>query len=274
MAKYTYFSTAKGGKYLIRNQFWLNRRSTCYIEQKNPLWCVLSKPVGVLDKLEWWWCDKDNQLQSHTHLLDTRDKLTNDHYYEFWFPIKDHRGREKIYFRDWVTHENFWGTFDNIISRDIICMPFTLLGYVGKLGSEKMMRNMQDMSPNMQPHPDILPQLRKRKNIVAYKENIEHLAFQVFGSWERPRSYEETARKVDNIIRFQNMIPQVLESYDIPYEMFSLDSGDYKETFDLTQELPRDSSDGDTLFTDEENKQKVKREVKKYLDSYQYGRLS
>ena len=271
MAKYTYFSSVKSGKYLIRNQFWLNRRSTCYISQSNPLWCVLSKPMGVLDKLEWWWCDKDNQLQSHSHFLDTRDKLTNPHYYEMWFPIKNDKGKEIIPRRKWVTHENFWGNFDNIMNSDLICCPFNLLGYVGGLGSDKMMRDMQDMSPNLQPHPDILPQLRKRKNIVVYKENIEHLAFTTFGSWDRPPSYEETANLLNMNLRFQKMIPQVLESYDIPYEMFSLDSGDYKKTFDLAHELPRDSSDKDTLNTN--IGEEVNQEVKKYLKTYQYERL-
>lgn len=122
---------------------------------------------------------------------------------------------------------------------------------------------MQQQRPNIQPHPDILPQLRKRKNIVVYKENIEHLAFNVFAGTGRPESYEETAKLLDNIIRFQKMIPQVLESYDIPYEMFSLDSGDYKKTFDLDMVLPRDSSD-DLFISD--SSEEVIQQVKKYFE--------
>ena len=121
---------------------------------------------------------------------------------------------------------------------------------------------MQQQHPNIQPHPDILPQLRNRKNIVVYKEDIEHLAFNVFAGTGRPESYEETAKLLDSIIRFQKMIPQVLESYDIPYEMFSLDSGDYKKTFDLDIILPRNSSD--ELFT--ESSREVIQQVKKYFE--------
>ena len=29
-----------------------------------PLWASLSKPIGKLYKLEWYWCDKQNNLQS------------------------------------------------------------------------------------------------------------------------------------------------------------------------------------------------------------------
>ncbi len=262
MDKYTYFSSIKSGKYLIRSQFWYNRRSCCFLSQSKPLWCVLSKPVGVLDKLEWWWCDKNSQLQSYTHFLDTKDKLASSHYDEMWFPIKNHKGHETIPRNEWVTHENFWGNFDNIMSRDLITNPFNLLGYAGGLGSEKMMLDMQQQHPNIQPHPDILPQLRNRKNIVVYKEDIEHLAFNVFAGTGRPESYEETAKLLDSIIRFQKMIPQVLESYDIPYEMFSLDSGDYKKTFDLDMVLPRNSSD--ELFT--ESSREVIQQVKKYFE--------
>ena len=59
------------------------------------------------------------------------------------------------------------------------------------------------------------------------------------------------------------MIPQVLESYDIPYEMFSLDSGDYKKTFDLDMVLPRDSSD-DLFISD--SSEEVIQQVKKYFE--------
>ena len=59
------------------------------------------------------------------------------------------------------------------------------------------------------------------------------------------------------------MIPQVLESYDIPYEMFSLDSGDYKKTFDLDMVLPRDSSD--ELFISDSSEEVIQ-QVKKYFE--------
>jgi len=61
-------------------------------------------------------------------------------------------------------------------------------------------------------------------------------------------------------------MPAVLETLDVPYEMFSLDSGSYGKTFDLDKVLPRDSSD--TLFTRNVWKQDVKKQVSDYMMSY------
>ena len=111
--KYTYFSSTKSGKYLIRSQFWYNRRSCAFLSQSNPLWCVLSRPVDFVDKLEWYWCDKENNLQTHNHFLDITDKLLSLHYSEYWYPIKDYRGYNYLPIDNWVTHENFWKCLEN-----------------------------------------------------------------------------------------------------------------------------------------------------------------
>ena len=181
--KYTYFSSTKSGKYLLRSQFWYNRRSCAFLAQSKPLWCVLSAPVGnlinKLDKLTWYWTDKDNKLQSHNHVLDTTDKLINSHYDEMWFPIPDDRGYYYLNRDNMTTHENFYQCVDDIMSRDLITNPFGLLGYTGALGSEKMMTRMANNQPNLIP-PDILDKVRQRKYIVPYKENIEHMAYNFF----------------------------------------------------------------------------------------------
>ena len=71
---------------------------------------------------------------------------------------------------------------------------------------------------------------------------------------------------LNNARKFQQIIPKVLDSYKIPYEMFSLDTGDYAKTFDLDNVLPRDSSD--KIFTRNEWNQDVDRQVKDYMDKY------
>ena len=269
--KYTYFSSIKSGKYLIRSQFWYNRRSCATLSAGKPHWCVLTKPMDSVtptDKLEWYWCDKKtHELKTHYHYLDTSDKLSSFHYSEYWFPIPDHRGYETVHRDKWTTHQNFYGCVDNILSRDIITNPFFLLGYTGLPGTEKQMRSMEQNKPNIIPPSHIMEELKKRKSIVVYKENIEHLAYNVFAGWGRPESVEETTILINTIRKFQKYIPKLLSRLDIPYEMFSLDSGDYAKTFDLEKVLPRDSHD--KLFTYNPWKQDVSKLVDNYMRDYE-----
>ena len=258
--KYTYFSSKKGGKFHIRNEFWYNRRSTCTFSSSNPVWIALTSPLGTQEKMEWYWCDrKTKKLVYHQHFLDTRDKMTNCHYDELWFPIPDSEGRYTIAFHKEMSkaHQNIWQCIDAVMNSDLITSPLNLLGYCRGMLSKKMLSNIENMTPDIEPHPDVIPQLRKRKNIVAYKEDIEHLAYNVYCERGRPGSDDKVADHIDSIIKFQNILPRVLEKYDIPYEMFSLDAGDYKKTFHLDKSLPRYMSENYITMKTKEIKDKV-----------------
>ena len=161
------------------------------------------------------------------------------------------------------THENFYGCVDDIMSRDIITNPFGLLGYTGILGSDKMMVRMGTQNPNLNPPENIVERLKERKNIVPYKENIEHMAYNFFTNRGR-LDYEGQCQWINRTLEFQRMIPKVLNSYGIEYEMFSLDTGDYATTFGLDKALPRTSSD--TLF--KSPNAQVKEQVRQYMDTY------
>ena len=258
--KYTYFSSKKGGKFHIRNEFWYNRRSTCTFSSSNPVWIALTSPHGIQEKMEWYWCDRETKkLVYHQHFLDTRDKMTNCHYDELWFPIPDSEGRYTIAFHKEMSkaHKNIWQCIDAVMNSDLITSPLNLLGYCRGMLSKKMLSNIENMTPDIEPHPDVIPQLRKRKNIVAYKEDIEHLAYNVYCERGRPGSDDKVADHIDSIIKFQNILPRVLEKYDIPYEMFSLDAGDYKKTFHLDKSLPRYMSENYITMKTKEIKDKV-----------------
>ena len=156
--KYTYYSTIKSGKHLMRSLFWLNNRSTCIMTQSSPLWAALSEPIGKLYKLEWYWCDKNNQLQTRSHFLEISDKLFSSLYSEYWYPTKDHRGYYYLPYDQWVTHGNFWRCIDSIMERDIITNPFSLFGYVGK-DIHKMLQQVKNNDPPIKPHHNIIQQL-------------------------------------------------------------------------------------------------------------------
>ena len=263
--KYTYYSTIKSGKHLMRSLFWLNNRSTCIMTQSSPLWAALSEPIGKLYKLEWYWCDKNNQLQTRSHFLEISDKLFSPLYSEYWYPTKDHRGYYYLPYDQWVTHENFWRCLDSIMERDIITNPFSLFGYVGK-DIHKMLQQVKNNDPPIKPHHNIIQQLRKRKSIVAYKEDIEHLAFNIFSLTGTFGTIENAIKTINQVREFQKYMPIFLDKHDIPYEMFSLDSGDYSKTFDLDKVLPRNSTQ--TLWGSDDLGIDVKKEVSNYMKNY------
>ena len=60
-------------------------------------------------------------------------------------------------------------------------------------------------------------------------------------------------------------MPVFLDKHNIPYDMFSLDRGDYAETFELNKVLPRDSTDN--LWLNNYN-QDVKKQVSNYMKNY------
>ena len=226
----------------------------------------MSKPVGVLDKLTWYWVGSNEKLQTYNHFIDTRDKLTDGRFWEMWFPKPDPvTGNPFINRDDFITHENFYQCADDILSRDLITNPFNLLGYTNQLGSKKMIQNMLVKKPKLNPPDFIIKELRKRRNIVAYKENLEHLAYNFFADMDMMNHpVESVCDYINSTIEFQKFMPTILDEYGIEYEMFSLDTGDYSKTFGLDKILPRDSTD--TTFTREHPD--TTKKVKYFMDKY------
>ena len=116
------------------------------------------------------------------------------------------------------------------------------------------------------PHPDIIQQLKKRKSIVAYKEDIEHLAYNILSLAGSFGTIENAINTINQVREFQKYMPIFLDKYEIPYEKFSLDSGDYSKTFQLEKVLPRNSTQ--TLWGTNDLGLDVKKEVSNYMTNY------
>lgn len=270
--KYNYFCHQKGGKYLIRSQFWYNNLDTVYLSQSFPLFASTGKNISDgYYKLSWYYCDKDNKLQSRC--CEPRQvELANARYDEMWFP----EGDSILSWRhDNMTpyHQNFTQCFETLLDHHLIVNPLNMMGYCGLLGSEKMQIQLAAGEPLFHVPESIIVELRKRTSIIAYKDNIRHLAFNFFAGNGSPIHLPEAqfVERVTYIInqsrKFIAMLPQVLEKYDMPYEMFSLDSGDYNQRFNLPKALPRSTSD--TIFTKPTDK------TNQYVDDYmrQYEKI-
>jgi len=270
--KYTYFSTEKGGKYLIRQQFILNRRSTASINHSKPLYSETTTPIANIiepkTKQKWYWCDsKTGELRTHENIICFEDKMISSHYQEQWFPIPDERGHYSIV--DWGKykiapyHDNFWQCLDDIFDKSLITNPLRMMGFCGPLSRDKRVSEMQSYTQKLRgiPLEYVLERLRERKNIIAYKEDIRHLAKNWFSN---PHAFDwDITNTINKIRKLQDIIPKVLDHYNIPFEMFSLDSGDYGKEFNLDKTLPRDCTDN--IFSDPSN---VDYLVDKYMDMY------
>ena len=129
-----------------------------------------------------------------------------------------------------------------------------------------MLEQVKNNSPTIKPHPDIIQQLRKRKSIVAYKEDIEHLAYNIFSL---VGAFSDPIKTINQVRQFQDYMPIFLDKLEIPYEIFSLDSGDYAQTFELNKNLPRDSTQTlwDYAFTNDHGID-VKKQVSNYMKNY------
>ena len=262
--KYNYFCHQKGGKYLIRSQFWYNNLDTVYLSQSLPLFASTGKNISDgYYQLYWYYCDKNNKLQSMT--CKRQVELVNAKYDEMWFP----KGDSILSWRhDNMTsyHQNFTKCFETLLDHDLIVNPLNMMGYCGLLGSEKMCDLLQAGTPLFHVPETVMTQLRKRISVIAYKEDIRHLAYNFFAGNGSPihlpeaQFVERITYRINQTRKFITLLPRVLDRYDIPYEMFSLDSGDYQQCFNLSRALPRSASD--TIFN------KPSEKTNKYVDDY------
>ena len=77
---------------------------------------------------------------------------------------------------------------------------------------------------------------------------------------------ENAIKTINQIREFQEYMPIFLDKHDIPYEIFSLDSGDYSKTFELDKVLPRNSTQ--TLWGTDDLGIDVKKEVSNYMKNH------
>ena len=136
----------------------------------------------------------------------------------------------------------------------MITNPLVMLGYGGVLGSKKLLQQIQARTPCLSSGSNVVEELRKRKNIIAYKEDIRHMAHNFFVGSGRPlykhpdvlvtqtdEGYiKECTKRINYNRAFPPAIADLLDYYKIPYEMFNLDTGNYAEAFDLEHVFPRD----------------------------------
>ena len=271
--KYSYFSTERGGRLHYDYSALMNGKSVARIKGSSPncsgLFCTIFMPKN--NTRQWYWVDNNNNIR---HASEHRRYDNID-----WIgTVKDHKKRKKdnLLSKHWIARKyswvqpkeleddiiyqphNLYKVFDKFFECDHITHPEVLLGYYGYTKPDREGLNMNDMLEQDIRYLNVdldysIDQLRKRKNIVVYKEDIRHWARSWFlGGGHVGDDYEEyynmIACRLNEARRYPMCIQIVLDRYNIPYEMWSLDSGDYN-IFGFDKNLSRyETEDCDSIL--------------------------
>ena len=259
--KHSYFCPGKAGKYFIREQFWYNNKTHAFMCTGDmPMFVVISTSDGQFD---WYWEDSSGRLVQASHKVDLGNISFNHDCDEYWFPVEtEGKYHMKNFLRDPDINASrtcpgmFSQCFPHAFEADILVNPLVMLGYGGVLGEKKLSKLLRNRTPNLEniPLDYVIDELRQRKNVITHKENMYELARNFFiGAGHLPYknpnvlftdTEEKYVHQVTKLInqnrQFEEDIASLLDYYDIPYEWFNLDTGDYCEAFGLEKAFHKD----------------------------------
>tara|TARA_Y100001970_G_scaffold293530_1_gene440997 strand:- start:1754 stop:2623 length:870 start_codon:yes stop_codon:yes gene_type:complete len=287
--KHSYFAPGKAGKYLIRDMFWLNNKTHAGMSSgEPPLYAHMTTPDGHFD---WYWEDSSGRLVQASYEVDDVTILNFKKYSETWFPVKTNGVPSiKKFLKDSGIKASqtcpgmFHKCFEHAFQADLLVNPLPMLGYVGVIGSRKMSKIICNREPNMEniPLEYVIDELRKRKNIITHKENMEELARNFFlGDGHFPymnpdvyftdteeKFIHETTKTINQNRKFEKDMADLLDYYDIPYEWFNLDTGDYSETFGLEKTFDKNEDPHHHLYDNFVDKKISDKWISDYVKNY------
>mgnify|MGYP004163938211 FL=1 len=272
--KYGYYGGIKTGKFLMRSQFQYNKKTYTWLNTGYKCFAQITKPtVDDYHIVKWLWYDKSNKYHEWYELrhLKTQEELLEQ-------TMETHDYASNNYFRHKTCAENpsdFWKIFPEVLKTDLIVNPLVLLGYTGMIGSREMNWSLTTKNPDMMvPNiDDIIKDLRQRHNVIPYKENMYEFVYRFFLGGD-PHMLEnqgeeyfvrEHTNRINRAIRFQKLLPKVLEWYRIPYEMFNLDRDDYCKTFGLDKVIDRTATDNHFINLSVPYRKKAKQWTEEFL---------
>ena len=293
--KYSYFCAKKAGKYLLREIFLKNNRSSSLlVTGKPPAYATCITPDW---KRDWYWENNNGELVHHEYQDTPPDSneqfdVHNGYHSETWFYIPTYDSYSiKKYLKDRPEVKasddcpgHFHKCYNHCLSMDLCVNPLPMLGYLGEIGTGKMADRLFARQPNMKNLSFVgrfVERLRARKNYIGYKEDIRHHAYNFFAGTGRPvymnpdvlftnteeKYVAQITKRINNNRRFIVALQYILDYYDIPYEFFNLDNDSYSEKFGVTETFDRYASD--LPFVDKPTYQdKIEQWVDDYVKKY------
>tara|TARA_B100001175_G_scaffold60509_1_gene49067 strand:- start:123 stop:959 length:837 start_codon:yes stop_codon:yes gene_type:complete len=276
MSKMTYTSAHRGGKTHIKLLAQLNNKSFCGIQQGRELHATIVRNNTV----QWYWQDFDSIVRTDSKEIDLDGKETDLDYTKECYRAD---GSMWLDYPRPAIPNNLYQVFDKFFECDIILYPIPLLGYFGypKPGDHhndiELCQALETREAWM--HVDLdysIKMMRNRRNIIAYKEDKRHEAWNYFtGGGDvallHDGKEDEYVRQIKLRLHEARRLPDSVRSlynyYKIPYEMFSLDTGDYKKVFDVKKTIPNDYTstfETDTIMS--KYSDKIDKWIEDYLD--------
>jgi len=286
--KTSYFTTDRGGRLHYHYTALMNGQSVARVKGNCGLFCTIFEPKN--NTLQWYWVDEDNNirwLREHRNYNDI----------DWLGTISDHKKRRKENKKSehwlarnycwtqpleletdivWQPH-NFHEVFGKFFECDHILHPEVLLGYHGYTKADKEGLNMSDalLQDNRYLTVDLdysIDQMKKRKNIIVYKEDIRRMSRSWFlGGGQMNLDDEEyyciISCRINEARRIPTCMQIALDRYNIPYEMWSLDKGDYS-VFGLNNDLERYVTEGTDTILKERHHSKVDQWIDRYMSEY------
>jgi len=272
----SYTSSHRGGKSHYKLLAQLNNKSIAQINQGRTLYTT----IITHDRMTWYWEEYGGTVCWEDKEIDLTGRETDLNYTKEMYR-KD--GSTWMDFDRPVLANNLYKIFPKFFECDFILYPLPLLGYFGypKPGDIhndiELCEALETRNAWMNVDLDYsIKMMRNRNNIIAYKEDKRHEAWNFFtGGGDVTLLHEgkedEYVRQIKLRLHEARRLPDSVRSlynyYKIPYEMFSLDTGDYKKVFGVEKTIPNDYTstfEANTVIT--EWSHKIDKWIEDYLD--------
>lgn len=247
MDKFTYSSCKRGGKAHVKVLSHLNGMVFGHLQQGREQHITIIRP----DTIQWYWQDHDGIVRTEvkdivlkgkeTDLYYTRESFRSD--YSMWID----------YDKPHMPH-NLYQVFDKLFECDMIQNPFVMLGYYGypKPDDANNVMGIIEALETRTPWLNVdleysIKMMRRRRNIIAYKEDKRHEAWNWFTgggdlsllkNGKDDEYVKQVTIRLEEARKFPDAIRSLYNYYKIPYEMFSLDTGNYSKVFGVEKTIP------------------------------------
>lgn len=287
--KTSYFSTDRGGRLHYLYSALINGESAVRVKGIIGLYGTIFNPKN--NTREYYWEDNDNNIR---HVCENKRYDNID-----WInTLKDSkkRAKELKFSKHFMAREvirsmpkelenniicqpqKLYKIFDKFFECDHILHPDILLGYHGYSKPDKEGLNMSDALLQDKRYLTIdldysIDQMKKRKNIIVYKDDIRHMARGWFlgGGDMNDKTdesyYNHISCRINEVRKYPRSMQVALDRFDIPYEMWSLDKGDYG-VFGFRNDLKRYETEGTLTLLKSHHHNKIEGWIDRYMSEY------